>query len=116
MGVHSDAAVRLRDEEKLPSGHGRGAAASAGAYVISATVRLPASYAAGGPPAAPAGGVRLRLRTPARYAGRLAAVTVAGRPWPAFNATAETVDFAPEALTAALLRDLATGGVRATYQ
>jgi hypothetical protein len=47
----------------------------------------------------PAGGLRLRLRAPRPHTGRMSAVTVGGQAWPHFDAAAETVDFASDALT-----------------
>ena len=71
------------------------------AFSVTANVTLPSTYADAA--TAPPGGVRLRLRAPVALAGRLAAVTVGGKPWKAFNATAETVDFGAKTLTPALL-------------
>jgi hypothetical protein len=50
--------------------------------------------------------LRLRLRTPVAHAGKLSAVSVGGKPWKAFNAVAETLDFAAAALTPQLLGEM----------
>ena len=50
--------------------------------------------------------LRLRLRAPVERAGKLSAVTVGGKPWKAFDAQGETVDFAAEALVPELLEAL----------
>ena len=71
-------------------------------FSVAANVTLPSTYADSA--TAPPGGVRLRLRAPVAFAGRLAAVTVGGKAWKAFNATAETVDFSAKTLTPALLK------------
>lgn len=57
----------------------------AGEFAVTANLTLPRDFAA------PAGGVRLRLRVPLEHKGKLAAVTVGGKPWSSFNAVAETV-------------------------
>ncbi len=72
-----------------------------GQYAVTANVTLPPAYASAA--TAPPGGVRLRLRAPVPLAGRLARVLVGGKPWGAFDARAETVDFASGKLTHALL-------------
>ena len=71
-------------------------------YIVRASVKLPPQYCATA--TAPPGGVRLRLRTPAEYAGKLSAVTIGGKVWAAFDAAAETIDFAK--ITPTLLKDL----------
>ena len=83
---------------------GRSAAADGSeSYTVHARIILPPSFATGG--SAPSGGIRLRLRTPTQYAGKLSGVTVGGKQWSAFNAAEETIDFAAQTLTAALIRD-----------
>ena len=66
-----------------------------GAYVVHANVSLPSRFCTG---TAPDGGIRLRLRAPLVHAGKLSRVTVGGKPWTAFNAAEETIDFSKEAL------------------
>ena len=73
---------------------------SASAYRVRANVTLPPSFASKPPP----GGVRVRVRAPLQHAGRLSAVTVGGQAWSAFDAAEETIDFAPAALTPALIQ------------
>ena len=73
---------------------------SASAYRVRANVTLPPSFASNPPP----GGVRVRVRAPLQHAGRLSAVTVGGQAWSAFDAAEETIDFAPAALTPALIQ------------
>lgn len=75
-------------------------AGSGGTYRVTASVTLPNTYAGAG---GPAGGLRLRLRAPSPHTGRMAGVTVGGAEWAAFDPKAETVDFAPHALTPAML-------------
>ncbi|KOO26820.1 tat (twin-arginine translocation) pathway signal sequence domain protein [Chrysochromulina tobinii] len=60
------------------------------------------------PPAgsAPPGGVRLRMRTPVEFAGKLAAVTVGGKPWTSFDAREETIVLSLADLTPQLLTEL----------
>ena len=65
-------------------------------HSVRASVRLPATFGAAA--TTPHGGVRLRLRAPATRAGKLARVLVGGKPWAAFDAAAETIDFDAEAL------------------
>ena len=65
-------------------------------HSVHASVRLPATFGAAA--TAPHGGVRLRLRVPATRAGKLSRVFVGGKPWAAFDAAAETIDFDTEAL------------------
>ena len=65
-------------------------------HSVRASVRLPATFGAAA--TAPHGGVRLRLRVPATRAGKLSRVFVGGKPWAAFDAAAETIDFDTEAL------------------
>lgn len=75
------------------------------ALTVRASVMLPHTYVgATGPP----GGVKLRLRVPVEYAGKLRAVSVGGKPWSAFDAKSETVDFAQATLTPAVLRGMQT--------
>jgi len=69
-------------------------------YTIQATVVLPPSFAK----SPPRGGLRLRLRAPVAHSGKLKSVTVGGASWEAFDAMAETVDFAPATLTADLIK------------
>ena len=71
-----------------------------GSYSVSANVTLPRSFVG---EAGPAGGVRLRLRAPLERAGGLTSVTVGGKPWSAFDATAEEVVFAQASLSSELL-------------
>ena len=83
---------------------GRSAAADGSeSYTVHARIILPPSFVTGG--SAPSGGIRLRLRTPTQYAGKLSGVTVGGKQWSAFNAAEETIDFAAQTLTAALIHD-----------
>ena len=91
----------------VPTRHGRVsmvlksvAASLSSPYQVHANVTLPAK---GFVDDKPPGGLRLRLRVPSQYAGRLSAVAVGGIPWAAYNATAETIDFAADKLTPALL-------------
>lgn len=74
---------------------------SGSGYTVQANVTLPAGFSATG--TTPAGGVRLRLRVPAAFAGKMSKVTVGGAAWSAFDAAAETVDFAAASLTPAVL-------------
>lgn len=78
--------------------------AEGGPYSVHASVTLPAGFGAAA--TAPPGGLRLRLRPPAAHAGKLASVTVGGKPWAAFDAAAETVDFEAKALSPTLLAAL----------
>merc|ERR1712166_617548 len=74
-------------------------------YTVHANVTLPAGF--GSPGASqPAGGLRLRLRVPVEHSGKLSSVSVGGKPWKAFNAVAETLDFAAAALTPQLLSEM----------
>jgi hypothetical protein len=50
--------------------------------------------------------VRLRLRTPVEFAGKLAAVTVGGKPWTSFDAREETIILSLADLTPQLLTEL----------
>jgi hypothetical protein len=79
----------------------QGTVDAANEYMVTVSVKLPASFASSPPP----GGLRLRLRTPVAHAGRLASVTVGGKPWPAIDAKAETVDFSAKALATPGLMD-----------
>ena len=76
-----------------------------GSYSVSANVTLPRSFVG---EAGPAGGVRLRLRAPLERAGSLTSVTVGGKPWSAFDATAEEVVFAQASLSSELLAAMQT--------
>lgn len=68
-------------------------------------ISLPSSFAF---PYGPPGGVRLRVRAPASFAGGMKSVTVGGRPWSSFDATAETVDFDAKDLTSSTIQELST--------
>lgn len=72
--------------------------AAAASYVVHAAVTLPQGFDA-------PGGLRVRIRAPL-YAGRIAAVTVGGEHWSAFDAEAETVDFTASELTPTMLLKL----------
>ena len=71
-------------------------------FTVVANVTLPSTYIGA---TAPPGGIRLRMRVPLDHAGKLSYVTVGGKEWVHFDAAAETVNFAPEQLTAALVDD-----------
>jgi len=58
--------------------------------------------------------LRLRLRVPLEHKGKLAAVTVGGKPWSSFNAVAETVDFAQSDFATEDQR-AATQSIKATF-
>jgi len=75
-----------------------------GAMSVHANLTLPSTYAAAG--SAPPGGVRLRMRTPVEFAGKLAAVTVGGKPWTSFDAREETIVLSLADLTPQLLTEL----------
>jgi hypothetical protein len=81
-----------------------GGGASETPYTVRANVTLPAGF--GSNVLQPAGGLRLRLRTPIAHAGKLSSVSIGGKPWKAFNAVAETLDFAAAALTPQLLGEM----------
>ena len=51
----------------------------------------------------PPGGLRLRLRAPVGCTGKMSSVTVGGKAWTRFTPADETVDFAANDLTAALV-------------
>ena len=74
-------------------------------YTVRANVTLPVGFGVPGA-SQPAGGLRLRLRTPVAHAGKLVSVSVGGKPWKAFNAVAETVDFAAAALSPQVLVEM----------
>jgi hypothetical protein len=94
------------------SASGGGAASSVETpYTVRANVTLPAGF--GSSASQPAGGLRLRLRPPAVHAGKLSSVSVGGKPWKAFNAVAETVDFAAAALTPQVLGEMES--IEATF-
>ena len=65
-------------------------------YTVRANVTLPLTFVDA---TGPAGGVKLRLRVPVAHAGKLRAVSVGGKPWSAFDAKGETVDFARGAIS-----------------
>ena len=71
-----------------------------GGYSVAVNVTVPVSF---GTTRKPAGGLRVRIRAPLAHAGKLSSVTVDGKPWKAFDAGAETVDFASGALTPKLV-------------
>ena len=89
---------------KVPSRYGRvsfrmAALSSADAnatYVVHVNVSVASGFATS--TGAPMGGLRVRVRCPLAHAGRLSDVRVGGKTWPAFNASAETIDFDREAL------------------
>ena len=74
-------------------------ASASGGYSVHASLWLPASF--GESP--PEGGIRLRLRAPLGTAGKLSNVTVGGKPWTAFSASKETIDFAASEITPGLI-------------
>ena len=80
------------------------AAVSNGAFAVRASVVLPPRF--GAPATAPPGGLRLRLRPPAEHAGKMASVTVGGKPWAAFDPQAETVNFEAKLMTPSLVQAL----------
>ena len=95
--------------DNVPTRYGRvglrfKAAHTAAGYQVAASVRLPVGYA-------PPGGVRVRVRAPL-HARAIVAVAVGGTPWTAFDAAAETIDFAALTLTPALLRRMESIVVR----
>lgn len=73
------------------------------AYTVRANVTLPVTYLGA---SGPVGGVMLRLRAPVANAGKLAKVTVGGKPWTGFDAHKETVTFAPGILTRSVLEGM----------
>jgi len=77
-----------------PSGGGGGGGGAG--YSVRAALELPPAFA-------PPGGLRLRLRAPLSE-GSISAVSVGGKPWSAFDAAAETVDFAASDLTPDMLQ------------
>jgi len=88
------------------------ASAPGAVFSVNASLALPPAFAAAS--LQPPGGLRLRFRAPFDSAGlprRMTAVTVGGAAWPAFDAGAETVDFAAAELTPALIARLASGVV-----
>ena len=70
-------------------------------YTVKANVTLPKSFATN----KPAGGLRLRIRAPLEHMGKLSSVTVGGQVWTAFTAADETIEFAADKLTAALIQN-----------
>lgn len=64
-----------------------------GVYTVRASVSLPTTGFT------PEGGLSLRIRSPVAHAGKMSAVTVAGKAWAQFNAQSETVNFSAQDLT-----------------
>jgi hypothetical protein len=77
-------------------------AASETSYKVNVT--LPSSYAE---QSWPTGGIKLRIRSPAFPHKKISAVTVGGKRWSAFNATAETVEFHEVVAELAAMQDIA---------
>eukprot|EP00326_Haptolina_ericina_P013525 CAMPEP_0181211946 /NCGR_PEP_ID=MMETSP1096-20121128/24073_1 /TAXON_ID=156174 ORGANISM="Chrysochromulina ericina, Strain CCMP281" /NCGR_SAMPLE_ID=MMETSP1096 /ASSEMBLY_ACC=CAM_ASM_000453 /LENGTH=147 /DNA_ID=CAMNT_0023303413 /DNA_START=1 /DNA_END=444 /DNA_ORIENTATION=- len=73
-------------------------------FTVAANVTLPPTF--GSTLNAPPGGVQLRMRAPVQHAGKLVSVQVGGKPWTAFDATAETINFAAELLSPTLIREM----------
>jgi hypothetical protein len=65
---------------------------------VHANVSLPSTFG-DGTGVVPDGGIRLRVRAPRLHAGKLRQVTVGGKPWIAFDAATETIDFSKAALS-----------------
>ena len=76
-------------------------AASDTLYKVNIT--LPPSYAE---QSWPTGGIMLRIRSPAFPGKRINAVTVGGKRWSAFNATAETIEFCEAAAEVVAMQDI----------
>jgi hypothetical protein len=74
-------------------------------YTVHINISLPSGFG-NSTGTIPEGGIRLRLRAPLLYAGKLCQVEVGGKPWVAFNAAEETIDFSKEALYSTTLGSL----------
>lgn len=73
---------------------------TAATYTVAAKVTVEDTFATS-PATVPAGGLRVRFRVPPAHAGKMLSVTVNGKPWADFDASAETVDFSAAKLPAA---------------